>query len=65
MNKNSCHVEIKSTAGVHSKRNSTNLQKYEEGKLQEIKANSGRETSLGASDAGQGKSSNLHVTATR
>ena len=48
-------MDIKSTADVHYKRNSTHLQKYEEDKLQEKKANGGGETSLGASEAGHGE----------
>ena len=51
VNKHGVHVEIKSPAGARYRRNITYLQKNEEDKPQETKANSDRETSLGVSEA--------------
>ena len=44
VNKKGNHVEIKSPAGVHYKRNVTHLQKYDEDKKQETAASSPKET---------------------
>ena len=44
VNKQGGHVEIKSPAGVHYKRNVTHLQKYEEGKSQETAASNPKGT---------------------
>jgi len=51
VNKRGGHVEIKSPAGVRYRWNITHLQKYEEDKPQETKANGDGQTSLGVSEA--------------
>ena len=44
VNKQGGHVEIKSPAGIHYKRNVTHLQKYEEDKSQETAASNPKGT---------------------
>ena len=51
VNKRGGQVEIKFPAGARYRRNITHLQKYEEDRLQETKANGDGETSPGVSEA--------------